>query len=531
MLLRSAVVLSALTLGAACAPAQSAAPETPAGAGESVKRVRIVHTSDYHGRLFPQSPSWASGRSVGGAAVIAAHMDSAAARFDGPTLFLSAGDALQGSAVSNLSWGRAVIDIHNASGYDAAALGNHEFDWGQDTLAARARESTFPWLGANITVAGTDRQPSYARAWTMIERAGVRIAVIGVALEETPQLVMPGRVSNLIFGASARAIDRYAREARAAGADFVVVTGHIGAECRTPVERPAPPEAESGECRGELIDLVRQIREPIDLFTGGHTHLRVLTRVGSVPVVEPWSYGYAYSVTDLESRGGRVSATRREVRIPWGDEVTPDSAVARLVEQWSVETRPVLERTVARMAEEMPRPDIGRGEFAVGNLLADAFRMAVGAEASLVNNGAIRRGLPGGSVNYGALYELQPFQNVLVEVEASGAQLRAALEHAVSSGQVNAHVAGLLVDWDSTAPAGSRIRSVRRADGRPVAETDRIRLALSEFVAQGGDRFESFRGLSARQTGVVDLDAVLTYLQRQPQPVRAPLGGRWRQVR
>lgn len=522
--LLSAPVL--LGVAAACAPARPAAPASPHPA---VKRVRIVHTTDYHGRLLPQTPTWAGGRAVGGAAVIAAHMDSAAAQFDGPTLFLSAGDALQGSAVSNLSWGRAVIDIHNASGYDAAALGNHEFDWGQDTLAARARESTFPWLGANITVNGSDRQPTYARAWTMIERSGVKVAVIGVALEETPQLVMPGRVANLRFGSPADAIDRYTREARAAGADFVVVTGHIGAECQLPAERPAPPAAESSECAGEMMDVVGRLREPIDLFTGGHTHLRVLSAVDGTPVVQSWSYGFAYSLTDLELRGNRAHAIRREVRIPWGDEVTPDSAVARLVEQWSQDTRPVLERTVALIAEEMPRPDNGRGEFAVGNLLADAFRMAVGAEAALVNNGAIRRGLPRGEVNYGTLYELQPFQNALLEVDATGAQLRAALEHAVSSGQVNAHLAGLTVEWDPAAPAGSRVRTIRRADGRPVYDSDRVRLALSEFIAQGGDRFESFRGLPARQSGLVDLDAVLSYLRRQPQPVRPPDGGRWRQ--
>jgi 5'-nucleotidase len=521
------MLLPAAGLAAQPGPAQASASVSSAG----VKRVRIVHTTDFHGRLLPQSPSWAGGRSVGGAAVIAAHMDSAAAHFDGPTLFLSAGDALQGSAVSNLSFGRAVIDVHNASGYDAAALGNHEFDWGQDSLAARAGESTFPWLAANVTVIGTDRQPSYARAWTMIERGGVRVAVIGVALEETPQLVMPGRVANLTFASPARAIDRYAREARAAGADFVVVTGHIGAECQRPVERPAPPAVESEECAGEMMNVVRQLREPIDLFTGGHTHLRVLALAGGTPVVQSWSYGYAYSLTDLEKRGNRTVATRREVRTPWADEVTPDSAVARLVDQWTVETRPILDRTVATLAEELPRPENGLGEFAVGNLLADALRMSAGAEASLVNNGAIRRGLPAGEVNYGTLYELQPFQNAIVTVEATGAQLRQALETAVSTGRINAHLAGLIVSWDPQAPSGSRIRSIRRADGRPVLDSDRIRLALSEFMAQGGDRFEVFRQLPARQSGLVDLDAVLNYLRRQPQPVRPPPGGRWRAVR
>src|SRR5688500_7701865 len=162
-------------LAAGCAPPPPAAGPVP----EAVKRVRIVHTNDFHGRLLPQT---SNGRSLGGSAVLAAHFDSAAARFQGPTLILSAGDDMQGTAISNLSWGRATIAAHNASGYDAAALGNHEFDWGQDTLIARVRESRSPWLAANVFVAGTRRQPEWVRPWVMIERAGVRTAVIGIAL-------------------------------------------------------------------------------------------------------------------------------------------------------------------------------------------------------------------------------------------------------------------------------------------------------------------------------------------------------------
>ncbi|HEU0299784.1 MAG TPA: CapA family protein, partial [Longimicrobium sp.] len=218
---------------AACTPAPPAPAPDPAP-----RRVRIVHTNDVHGRLLPQTPSWSQGRVVGGAAVLGAHFDSAAARFAGPTLVLSAGDDLQGTAISNTSWGRATIAAHNAMGYDAAALGNHEFDWGQDTLQARVRESRFPWLAANLFVAGTRRQPEWARPWVMIERGGVRTAVIGIALSTTPEIVLRGRTAGLEFGPEAPAIDQAAREARAAGADFVVVTAHVGAVCEQPGTAP-----------------------------------------------------------------------------------------------------------------------------------------------------------------------------------------------------------------------------------------------------------------------------------------------------
>ena len=512
----------AIILAGACAPVPPASAPVPAT--DVVKRLRVVHTNDFHGRLLVQSPSWAAGRPVGGAAVLAAHFDSARARFGGATLVLSGGDVMQGTAISNLSWGRSAIDVHNASGYDAAALGNHEFDWGQDTLRARVRDSRFPWLAANLFLAGTDRQPEWVRPWVMIERGGVRVGVIGIALPETPVVVAPGRVAGLEFRPEAPAIDRYAREARAAGADFVVVTAHVGASC---AEAGRAEEAESTGCEGELLEVARAVTQPVDLIVGGHTHLRVMTTVNGIPVVEAASYSTAFSVTDLERSGGLTRVTSRAVRVPYADQVTPDSAVTRVVRDWEARVRPVTQRVVTTLAAELPR---GRDESGLGDLLADAFRQATGAQASLINNGSIRRDLPAGPLDYGVLYELQPFQNALSRVEVSGAQLRAALENAVVGGTPSAHLAGLVVEFSPTRPAGQRIRSIRLDNGRLVGDADRVTLGLTEFMAGGGDRYTSLAEGRATPTGLVDLDAVIDHLRSLPQPVRAPTMGRWRRV-
>jgi 5'-nucleotidase len=505
---------------AACAPAQPAAGPAPADGG--VKRVRVVHTNDFHGRLLPQQ---ANGRSLGGSAVLAAHFDSARARFDGPTIILSAGDDMQGTAISNLSWGRATIAAHNASGYDAAALGNHEFDWGQDTLRARVAESRFPWLAANLFVAGTRRHPEWVRPWVMIERGGVRTAVIGIALSTTPDIVLAGRTAGLEFTAEAPAIDQAAREARAAGADFVVVTAHIGATCERPGTAPEEPSA---QCEGEALSVADAVTEPVDLIVAGHTHRRVLTTHDAIPVVEAASYSTAYSVTDLERRGGRTVATKREVRTPFADEVSPDTAVARVVEEWERNVRPVTERVVVTSAQPLERSG---GEHALGNLVADAMRARAGAQASIVNNGSVRRDLPAGPLNWGVLFELHPFGNALVRTEVTGAQLRQALENAVSGGRTDAHIAGMTVRWAPAAAAGSRIREIRLDDGRVVNDDDVITLGLSEFLATGGDRYTSLAAARTTRLAMVDLDALIAYLESLPQPIRAPATGRWVEVR
>jgi 2',3'-cyclic-nucleotide 2'-phosphodiesterase (5'-nucleotidase family) len=512
----------------ACAAALAAACSTSAGAqsGTPPKRLRVIATSDVHGHLLTEATPASGGRPAGGMAVLAAYFDSARSRFDGATLVLSSGDDMQGTTISNLSGGRAAIEAMNAAGYDAAALGNHEFDWGLGALRARIRQSRFPWLAANVYVAGTTRNPEWVRPWMMIDRGGVRTAVVGVALVSTPRVVMAGRVAGLDFGPEAAAIDRSVRQARAAGADFVVVAVHDGAWCETPGSAPAE---ESAGCHGDLLDVVRAVTEPVDLVLGGHSHRRVLTSVNGIPVLEAAAYSSAFATVDLERRGGRTLVTRRSVQAAWADSVTPDTAVARIVAGWDRRARAVSERPVATLAAAL---DTVGGDYALGRLMADAYRRAGHAQAALVNNGSVRRGLPAGTITFGDLYELQPFQNRIVVQQVTGAQLRAALENALGrEGKPDANVSGLAVTFDPSAAAGSRVRSIRLDDGPEVHDGDRLSLASSEFVATGGDGFVSLRQSRMRSTGMVDVDVLVAYVRSLPQPVAASNQRRWTSIR
>jgi 5'-nucleotidase len=300
---------------------------------------------------------------------------------------------------------------------------------------------------------------------------------------------------------------------------------HVGAECEGP-GGGAPPEQESAGCRGELLEAVEQITEPVDLVLGGHTHNRVLTTVKGIPVAEAALYGTAYSVTDLERRGGRTAVTHRAVRTTWADEVSPDTAVARVVAEWEARVRPVSERVLVSFAAAMEREG---SEYPLGNLVADAVRAQTGARVSLVNTGSVRRAMPAGPITYGMLYELQPFQNELVTVAVTGAQLRAALENALARDAApDAHVSGMTVTYAPSAPRGSRVRDVRLADGRPLRDADTVTIGTTEFVATGGDGYEVLKEGRMTRAGVVDLDALVAYLRSLPQPVRPPAAGRWR---
>jgi 2',3'-cyclic-nucleotide 2'-phosphodiesterase (5'-nucleotidase family) len=505
------------------AAAGACATVTPGAEPEAPLRLRVLHTNDFHGRLHPQD---LDGRQVGGSAALAAHFDSARVRFDGPTILLSAGDDFQGTALSNLSWGRAVVDVFNHKRYDAAALGNHEFDWGQDTLQARIAEGNHPRLAANLFEAGTDRHPPWALPWTMIERGGVRAAVIGLALETTPEVVMAGRTQGLEFRAAPPAVDRYAREARGRGAQFVVVVAHVGAVCAEPGQGPTEPSA---GCEGRLLEIAREVTEPVDLWIGGHTHVRNFTDVDGVPVMQAYRFGLAFGVVDLERAGQHTRVLHRSIQRPWVDVVDPDTALARVVGDWDAAVRPVTERAVATLAADMGNYDRQPGEFPLGHLIADAHRAGTGADVAFVNVGSIRRGLPAGAVTYGILYELQPFQNELVIVHMEGRHLREALEIALGDdGRPRAHLSGLTVHYDPHAEPGRRVTRLVLDSGREVGPGDTVSVATTEFVASGGDGYLPFLDGRWSQTGLVDLDALVDHLRAQPQPVVPPSANRWR---
>ncbi|HSJ08589.1 MAG TPA: 5'-nucleotidase C-terminal domain-containing protein, partial [Longimicrobiales bacterium] len=497
------------------APTQASTPAA------TRKRLRVLSTNDFHGHLELQTPSWAQGRGVGGAAVLTRYFQLEAEAFDGPTIILDGGDVMQGTPVSNLARGRPTVDYFNMARYRGAALGNHEFDWGSPVLRERIAEAGFPWLGANILVTGSDTTPSWVRPTAMIEHGGVRIGLIGLTTEETPETTHAANVAGLTFADGGPIIDRYVPLLRAQGADFVIVVAHAGADCKE----------DAVTCEGELIDWVASARTKPDLVIGGHTNAIMRTYVNGIALQESANHGWRYGVADLE----RVSADSVDVWFrgtpaAWADRVTPDSAVAALVARAVEEVGPQLRRVLGTAAEEMTR---GHSAVAVGNLIADAQRATTNAQVAIMNNGGVRSAIAPGPVTWGDLYRVHPFGNLLVTLRLRGADLRDAMEHALRTGAPGVFVSGMTVRWDSGRPAGSRVVGLTLADGTAVRDDDVYVVTVNDFLANGiGDGFTAFgRSLEQTPTGVTDLDALIAHVQSLPQPFSAPKEPRFIDVR
>jgi len=504
--LASASLLPANTTSIVAVPSGAQVP-----ARDSIV-LRVMTTNDFHGALLPGTQTWSNGREVGGAAAIAGMMDRLAAECGCPTLRLDAGDVMQGTPVSNLSRGRATVEAYNAMGYAGVAVGNHEFDWSPDTLAARMRESRFAWLTANARNASGTGRPPWAVPWRMVRTGGLKVALVGYSSVLTPSVTRPEYVARLRFDGGAAIVDSLVDVARRdSAADFVILLAHDGGFCG--------PGGQG--CRGEVFDLANALTRRPDLIVSGHTHSLVSAVVNGIPIVQARSNGTALGVVDfVTGPSGRTARVR--VETVWADRERPDTAVARVVGEYRESTEPLTSRPVATLAEALPQQG---SQFPLGNLIADALRAAAGADAAIINNGGIRAGLDSGLVTWGQLFRVSPFQNFVVRLTVTGAELRQALDRFIGARGPQAHVSGLQVTYVLGAPPGRRIASLALADGRPVLDESRYTLAVPDYLESQG----AARALERRNTGVVDLDALVDHLRRMPQPVRGPAEVRMRE--
>ncbi len=475
--------------------------------------LRIIATNDFHGALEPRRDG--NGNERGGAAALAAEIERARAECVAPacvSLLLDGGDEFQGTPASNLAFGRPVVALFNRLGYVASALGNHEFDWGQDTLRARMRDAHYAILAANVTYAD-GRDVPWIRNDTIVQVGDRRVGILGLATVATPSTTRTANVDDLRFLPPAPVVDAEARALRERGADLVVVVDHAGAFCN---RDPHPA------CNGEVIDMARGVTARVDAVVSGHTHSPIATVIRGVPVVQAWSSGSALGLIDLPlDPGGTPVVALRDVR---PDAIAPDTAVARLVSDAEAGIRDRVQRPVARIATRMGKDIDGP----LGNLIADAQRAAAGGDVAVMNAGGVRAALDSGTATWGDLYEVQPFGNLLVRLTVTGSDLRGYLERLVARRERNAFISGVTITYDTARASGSRIVSATMSDGAPLDDARRYRLVLSDFLATGGDGLGlSGRALTEDNLGIVDLDALVSWLESRPSPVRAPAGPRF----
>jgi 5'-nucleotidase len=474
--------------------------------------ISVVGTSDLHGHL--EALPWLGGH--------LANLRRQRAADGGALVLVDAGDMFQGTLESNLAEGAPVVRAYNALGYAAAALGNHEFDFGPEgpafspaqssddprgALKARARQAQFPFLAANLEETGKPVVWSNVRSSTVAEVAGIKVGIVGVTTPTAGHTTLPANAKGLDFAPMLPALVREAASLRSEGAQVIIGVVHEGGQC----QRFADP-GDLGGCAIEapIMALARSLPEgTLDVLVAGHSHQGIAHRVGKLPVIESYAMGRAFGRVDVIV--GRATQRVREARIfaphfvcgeqgeasrPGGpdtchpeayegDEVQPDAPIAALL-------APVFKAAEAkrkqpagvRVLAEFHHNSVE--ETATGNLFVDLLRQAhPRADAAFLTSGNIRTGLPAGRLEFGSLFEALPFDNSLATLRLTGGELSALLGRQLQMEGRPIFISGLRVR--AHCEAGALVVHLRREGGKLVRPGEKLTIVTNDFLATGGD--------------------------------------------
>jgi 5'-nucleotidase len=524
-------------------------------------RVKLLGLNDFHGQLSPRREA---GRPIGGAAVLVAYLKAAAAGAEN-VIIVHAGDQVGASpANSSLLQDEPSISLLNALANPSCVygrsrqpkcnvigtFGNHEFDEGQSELMRLIkggdhpsgpflephwRGARFGYVSANVVQAKTKRP--LVDAFSVQRVPGAAIGFIGAVLRKTPSVVTPSGVAKLSFLDEAETINRAVRQLKQSGVRAIVVSIHQGL-----VQEPylGPSRGDAAAPSGALLEILQKLDAEVDVVISGHTHefsnaLLPNGRGGTLLVTQAYSASMGFGDIDLvidKQSGDVVSKTARIVST-WGDDgpgLTPDAETAALVAQADARVADKVNINVGTAADAIRRKQNEAGESALGNLIADAQRAAMGSDFAIINPGGIRADFDAGPIHWGEVFAVQPFRNRVIELTVTGQQLYELLNQQWGPEQPAGgrilQVSGFSYAWDSNVPeGGSRVLEVRAARG-PIAREASYRLSANAFLAEGGDGFRVLTTGTYPRQGEVDLDILADYLKNLPQPFNARVEGR-----
>jgi 5'-nucleotidase len=513
--------------------------QPPAIAAEA-RNLEIYATTDLHGHLVPTKTHLQGGNGkrmgeVGGLAMIGGILKNARAKFPGRVMLLDGGDIMQGTLASNLGEGLAMIHGMNPLGYTAAAIGNHDFDYGpvgpspiptqpsddpRGALIARIKDATFPMLSANLM---TDRGAHMFAPYVIREIDGVPVGIVGATTTALSTTTMPPNLIGLRVEPILPAVLAAGRAATEKGARVLVVVMHAGGECnRGPRGFTDADKDDLAGCHQEEegFQLAHGLAADMkaggprwSALVGGHTHQAVNAIVDGIPFVQAGKNGehVAHVSIEVTGRGKDARATGHftiehdidvcaqknktdhcaaEGDAPvhaatyLGATIVPDEKVAAGI----AHDLELAAATGARsIGVDLPEgmPAGYHDESPLGNFAADAVRKMAKAEVGLMNGGGLRADLPPGPLTYGRLYESFPFDNQVVAIEMTGAALRRSIVHNLHSRSGILSYSGLQVD--ARCEAGKVLVDVLMESGKPLDLKAHYHVAAPDFLVRGGD--------------------------------------------
>ncbi|HUR27126.1 MAG TPA: bifunctional UDP-sugar hydrolase/5'-nucleotidase [Planctomycetota bacterium] len=481
-------------------------------------RIHLVflHTNDIHGQVLPLKGTWISKTAppdVGGLPVLAAKLAELRAELP-DAIVVDAGDWYQGTPEGTEDGGLPFLSVLARLPYDALCLGNHDFDRGVGNLEALVRKTRLPAIAANVRAQA--ERLSWAAPWIIVERNGVRIALVGLLTPKTPRVTSP-EARSLEFASPAEELARVRAEI-GSRADLVVPVGHLDVDEARELARsdPSLPLVVSGHSHVALPHGVRE---------GETTIVQTGSKACAIGRVDLWLDARTFETLEctaqlIELRCDAVASRASEASV---------DAIRAACDELVQRTSGSLDLVVGELTDPLTRGGDATGSTA-GAWLADALRERMSADIGMHNRGGMRCDLPAGEVTRRGLFEFLPFDRHVVTLELKGAQLLELVRRTIEGTKpLGLDTSGMTVYVKSDRNGVGRVVGID-IDGKPLELERKYSIATSSFLADGGAGCIEFLAAENRQDDPALLRDVLEEVLTREKRIAPPANAHRRRI-
>ena len=477
-----------------------------AGTALADYELNILHINDLHSRIEAinkydstcSAEEETKNECFGGIARVKTAIDTRRGELsDGNVLVLDAGDQFQGSLFYSMFKSGPIADFMNGIGFDAMAIGNHEFDDGPEELLKFIDKAEFPIISGNTLAADNSPVAGKFEGYIIKELGGEKVAVVSVLATDTDETSAPG--DTIRFEDEIAYLKRAVSEIESKGVNKIVLLSHVGY---------ARDKQIAAAVNG------------IDVIVGGHSHTLLSSTddkaagpyptlvenpAGTqVPIVTAYAYSkYLGDIKLVFDDAGVVTSSEGAPKL-LDSSIVPDAGFAAKVKELGQPLEELKQKVVGFSQDTIngDRNVCRAEECTMGNLVADAQLDRVkdqGITISIANGGGLRASIDAGDVTMGEVLTVLPFQNTVATFQLKGADLLAALENGVGKIEEGAgrfaQVAGMTYSFDRSKPAGSRVSDVKVKEGDAFVPLDpeaTYGVVTNNYVRGGGDGYDIF---------------------------------------
>ena len=366
---------------------------------EDINKIIILYTNDEHGWIEKSDYTDGAANMVG--------LWNEEEGYDGNDryLILSGGDNWTGPAISTWFEGESTVDVMNAMEYDASAIGNHEFDFKVEGLYERIEQADFPYLSANIREKASGEIPGFATPYIIKEINGVMVGIIGLTTTTTPSSTFPDHVADYDFIDYLTALDETVPQVKLDGAELIIVVAHI--------------------CYSEISEIARSLIDlGVSVIGGGHCHNDMKAQIitssnGELAAIKSVAYMQSYVKIEITYDKIEKEVVSMEPSVHLNENGSPDQTVSDVISYWRMQTDAELSEVIGYTDNE-----ITVRSNAMHNMVVDSWlNQYPTADIAMTNAGGIRQSIPAGNIIKEVIISVLPFQNFIIELQLTGAQV------------------------------------------------------------------------------------------------------------